>query len=276
MKVSLIIAVYKDFKALELILEQACNQTYQNFEVIIAEDAISEEVPLLITQFAQLKIKHCSQDDFGIRKMRSQNNAILAAEGDYLVFIDGDCIPYPTFLEAHASMAKAGYVSSGRRVNLGPKVSAEIREKFLDSKKLANNYLSYFFKVLSDGKEGHAESGFTFKPNGFIHRNLLTNIKRTTSLLGCNFGCFKKDIMSINGFDESYGETAIGDDTDIEWRFRAYGLQLQSVKNIANVFHLYHEKRSRVIPEEAELLIEMKERRDEGLFIARVGLDERD
>ena len=38
MKVSVIIAVYKDVEALELIIESLKNQTYKNFEVIIAED----------------------------------------------------------------------------------------------------------------------------------------------------------------------------------------------------------------------------------------------
>ena len=38
MKVSIIITVYKDTQALELILKALENQTYQNFEVIISED----------------------------------------------------------------------------------------------------------------------------------------------------------------------------------------------------------------------------------------------
>ncbi|MFY9082810.1 glycosyltransferase, partial [Aliarcobacter butzleri] len=38
MKISLIIAVYKDVESLELIIESLRNQTYKNFEVIIAED----------------------------------------------------------------------------------------------------------------------------------------------------------------------------------------------------------------------------------------------
>ena len=35
---SLIIAVYKDVQALGLIIESLKNQSYKNFEVIIAED----------------------------------------------------------------------------------------------------------------------------------------------------------------------------------------------------------------------------------------------
>ncbi len=68
--------------------------------------------------------------------------------------------------------------------------------------------------------------------------------KRNTSLIGCNFSCFKDDMMAINGFDESYGESSLPDDMDIDWRFRAYGLELYSCKNVANTFHLYHKKQN--------------------------------
>ena len=48
MKVSVIIAVYKDVEALELIIESLKNQTYKNFEVIIAEDGQDEKMQAFI------------------------------------------------------------------------------------------------------------------------------------------------------------------------------------------------------------------------------------
>jgi GT2 family glycosyltransferase len=47
-------------------------------------------------------------------------------------------------------------------------------------------------------------------------------------------------MVAINGFDESYGLAILGDDTDLSWRFKAYGAELYSSKNLANIFHLYH------------------------------------
>ncbi|MDG3086916.1 glycosyltransferase [Vibrio hannami] len=275
MKVSLIVAVYKDYQALSLILQQLEDQTYKNFEVVIAEDARSSEIIALLKKFPNLDIKHCSQEDSGIRKMQSQNNAIKAATGDYLVFVDGDCVPYPTFIEYHVQQAKPGYVSSGRRVNLGPKFSDWLRKEKVKASTIANNFLLFFVPLLIDGKEGHIESGFTFKPDGWIYKNILNKSSRTTSLLGCNFGCFKKDIVAINGFDESYGETAVGDDTDIEWRFIAYGLKVQSVKNTANVFHLYHPKRSHHIPYYDEMIELMLSRKEAKKYFASKGLSNR-
>jgi cellulose synthase/poly-beta-1,6-N-acetylglucosamine synthase-like glycosyltransferase len=272
MKASIIIAVYKDYKALELILNQLTIQNYHNFEVIIAEDACSRRVPDIISNYSSLDIIHCKQDDLGIRKMRSQNNAILVSTGEYLIFIDGDCIPYPDFISSHVSCASRGVVSSGRRVNLGPKFSQWIRDGKLRPSTIANNFFLFFIPLVIDGKEGHIESGFRLNPKSFIYNNVIKKLKRTTNILGCNFACFKHDIVAINGFDEGYGETAVGDDTDIEWRFIAFGLNIQSVKNIANVFHLYHQRKERKIPYYEEMIELMKKRKTEKSYIASIGL----
>lgn len=274
MKVSLIIAVYKDYEALGVILNQLRVQTYQDFEVIVAEDACSQEIHRILDTYDDLNLTHLYQEDKGIRKMRSQNRAVNAATGEYLIFIDGDCIPYHNFIEAHVLSASEGTVLSGRRVNLGPKYSQGIRDGKISSEDVSRNYLKHFFPIFLDGKEGHAESGFSFPVGGIVDRFIISKLSRSTSILGCNFSCYKDDIISINGFDESYGETAIGDDTDIEWRFLTYGMKLKSVKNFANVFHLYHEKRNRVFKDYDEKLELMRDRKQKGLFRAASGLDE--
>lgn len=100
MKASLIIAIYRDIEALSVIIEALKKQTYTNFEVIIAEDGNSKEVKEFISTIENLDIKHTTQEDIGIRKSRSVNNGILASSGEYLIFIDGDCVPYSTFVES--------------------------------------------------------------------------------------------------------------------------------------------------------------------------------
>ena len=44
MRVSIIIAIYKDLEALQLIIDSLKRQSYTNFEVIVAEDNNSKEV----------------------------------------------------------------------------------------------------------------------------------------------------------------------------------------------------------------------------------------
>ncbi|MDP1784346.1 MAG: glycosyltransferase [Sulfuricurvum sp.] len=103
MRVSLIIAVYKDVQSLSLIIDALKRQTYKNFEVVVAEDGENVQMKEYVKNITELDIKHTTQEDIGVRKARSQNNGINASEGEYLIFIDRDCVPYTTFIEAHVA-----------------------------------------------------------------------------------------------------------------------------------------------------------------------------
>lgn len=272
MKVSVIIAVYKDVEALELIIESLKNQTYKNFEVVIAEDGQDEKMQAFIESIKDLDIKHTTQEDIGIRKTRSLNNGIIASEGEFLIFIDGDCIPYSTFIESYVKISQDGFIISGRRVNLGPIYSQKLRNKIISPLELEKTFLLRYIFISQDCKEGHSEDGFYFSPDGWIYNKFIKNRKASTSILGCNYACFKKDIIAINGYDEGYGETAIGDDTDLEWRFKALGCKIKSAKNVANVFHLYHSRSFRNRIDTNKYLEIFKENKLNNKFICTFGL----
>ena len=272
MKVSVIIAVYKDVEALELIIESLKNQTYKNFEVIIAEDGQDEKMQAFIKSIKDLDIKHDTQEDIGVRKSKSQNNGIKTSSGEYLIFIDGDCILYSDFIEKHLILSSPLHIISGRRVNLGPKYSKNLRNKIISPLELEKTFLLRYIFISQDCKEGHSEDGFYFSPDGWIYNKFIKNRKASTSILGCNYACFKKDIIAINGYDEGYGETAIGDDTDLEWRFKALGCKIKSAKNVANVFHLYHSRSFRNRIDTNKYLEIFKENKLNNKFICTFGL----
>ena len=242
MRVSIIISIYKDIQSLELILDALALQSYKKFEAVVVEDGTDKNIKIFIEE-AQLKydfeIKHTVQEDEGVRKARSQNNGILKAEGEYLIFIDGDCIPYSTFIEGHIALAKENRALSGRRINLDDNTSKKLRNreiKFIEvEQKLLTKYL-----YLAFDKEVRYKQGIYVKPNGILHK--LLNIRtRTSSILGCNFSAWKKDMVKLNGFNEiDYGESAIPDDMDWTWRFKAVGIEIYSCKNSANIMHLWH------------------------------------
>lgn len=268
--VSLIAAVYKDLEALKLIVKSLENQTYKNFELVVAEDNDSHEIHDYIKSVTSIKIKHTLQEDNGIRKSRSINNAILSSSGEYLIFIDGDCIPYTTFIESHVKLSERGYIISGRRLNLGNQFSKRIRNGSLTSNFTEKFFfLNIPFMILD--RASHIEQGMRVSPDGWFYNNIISKRKRNTNLLGCNFSCFHKDMIEINGFDESYEGTAVGDDTDLEWRFKANELKIKSCKNIANVFHLYHTSEHREVDSSEELKL-MKERKINNIYYCENGL----
>jgi len=270
MRVSLIIAVYKNVKALDLIIQSLRQQTYKNFEVVIVEDGQYPAMKEYIESINDLDIKHTTQDDLGVRKARSQNNGLLASTGEYIIFIDGDCILYSTFIEGHVSLAEEGSVLSGRRFNLPKNITEKILTKQINPFEIEKNLLTKYLYLAFD-KETRFEQGIYLNSKGFIYKTFIEQKQRNTSILGCNFSCWKEDIVAINGFDESYGESAVSDDMDLDWRFRAYGLKLKSCKNVANMFHLWHKAHDR--GDASEQVTLMREKEKENKFICEYGLN---
>ena len=121
--------------------------------------------------------------------------------------------------------------------------------------------------------EGHIEAGFYMNPKTVFYKLFLGN-REHTSLLGCNYSCYKEDMLNINGIDESYGPSPVADDTDIEWRFRKLGIKIKSCKFAANIFHLYHKRKNihREFPIGSELTV-MNFRKEKGSYKALIGLD---
>lgn len=228
MQLTVIISYYKDLTNLKLILKALHNQSVQNFEVIISEDDYNTETIDFVTQHQgdySFPMLHLSQSkDDGFRKNEMLNKSIQAAKGKVLAFIDGDCVPHKHFVKAYIKQAKCGSILWGRRVMLGQTISEQLQQ----SQKVEN---LKFCKLLFSDSELVKEAlyspviNLTFKQRG---------------LLGCNWGICKSDIVAVNGFDEDYVKPGVGEDVDIEWRLKAHGLQMKSMKNKAIVYHVYH------------------------------------
>jgi len=242
-KASLIISFYNKIDYLKLVLASIKIQTEQNIEVIIADDGSSPfviaELNNLILNFPII-VKHIWQEDKGFRKNKILNKAILASESNYLIFIDGDCVPHSNFIEDHLINAKKDFVITGRRVNLSKKITNQLTEQKIQERFLEKQ----FYKIILDGvfgKSTDVEKGI------FIQNKLLLNLlnKKTRGLLGCNFSLHKEDILSINGFDERYEAPSIGEDTDIQYRLELIGKKIKSINHSAVQFHLYHKLQER-------------------------------
>ncbi len=172
MKVSIIIAVYKDIKALDLIIQTLKYQTYKNIEVVIVEDGQNIEMKQYIQTITDLNVKHTTQEDKGVRKARSQNNGILASTGKYLIFIDGDCLLYSNFIEGHVTLAEKGYALSGRRLNLNKDLTQKLRNDNLNPHDIEKNLFTKYLNLAFD-KEVRFEQGIAINPKGFIYNNLI-------------------------------------------------------------------------------------------------------
>ncbi len=74
-------------------------------------------------------LAHVWQEHRGFRAAEMRNRALLAARGDYCVFLDGDCIVRPDFVAQHRRLAERGWFVAGNRVLLSEQqTDAVLRE----------------------------------------------------------------------------------------------------------------------------------------------------
>lgn len=235
---SLIISIYNNIDSLRLILHALTLQTEKNFEIIVSEDGESPNVKKFIETIKPRfpNLIHTTQSDQGFRKNRALNRAILAAQANYLIFIDGDCIPHPRFIASHLQQAARGQVCSGRRAELGPRLSGYLIQHPSLYGTFINPivYSTLALPALLDSAKNY-EAGLysTFLQHQTQHKQ--------PGILGCNFSVYKEDLLRVNGFNEDYVAPAIGEDADLEWRLRQLGVTVKNIKFLAPVYHLYHD-----------------------------------
>jgi len=263
---SVIISVYNRFDYLQLVLAGLERQSLWDFEVIIADDGSNE---IFVEQLKELipilpyPLIHVWQEDKGFRKNRILNKAITAAHSDYLIFMDGDCIPHSAFLDEHSKHRKNAVCLTGRRVNLSEKITNQLTPGLIKKGFLEKNTPKLVIDGLF-GKSDYVEKGF-YVSNKFL-REFLN--KKVRGLLGCNFSLYKEDLLKINGFDERYEAPSIGEDSDIQYRLELAGTKIKSLNNIAVQYHLYHKLQVRP-QENLDLFNQVK---DKGLAFTPFGI----
>ena len=221
-KASLIISFYNNIRYLKLIAAGLERQSFRDFEIIIADDGSNQESINEVEKLSlklPFPLKHVWQEDKKFRKNKILNQAVTASSSDYLIFIDGDCVPHSQFIKEHYEHKKEGTCFTGRRVNLSSKITSLLTENNIKSGYLENHTLALVMDGLF-GKSFDVEKGFyTSNP---IVRNLLNRKKR--GILGCNFSLNKSDLLKINGFDERYECPSVGEDSDIQYRLELIGI----------------------------------------------------
>ncbi len=242
-KASVVVSFYNKINELKLVLAGLERQTATNFEVIIADDGSGEEAIAELKKTIEsspLPVQHLWHEDKGFRKTRILNKAIVKSHSEYLIFLDGDCIPHYRFVEEHITNSQKGMALTGRRVNLPKRISDSLDPNKVRKGSLEKFYLLKVLKELfySDERRRQLENGFYVRSRYL--RKFINNKKK--GILGSNFSAYKEDLYKVNGFDERYNYPACGEDTDIEMRLRRAGMKVRNLKHIAIQFHLFHKQ----------------------------------
>ncbi|MEO0768764.1 MAG: glycosyltransferase family 2 protein [Cyanobacteria bacterium J06649_4] len=98
-KVSVVVPVYGAEKFVATTIESLLAQTYENFEVVIVDDASPDGSIAICQQFDDPRIKIIRQENRGLPGAR--NTGIRNSTGDYIALLDADDVWVPTKLEKH-------------------------------------------------------------------------------------------------------------------------------------------------------------------------------
>ena len=245
MKVSVIVPTYNRPKALKKVLDGLVNQTCLPHEIIIADDGSTRETAMMLAPYlaqSDLCVHHVWQEDRGFRLSRIRNKAILKAQGDYLVMLDGDCIPEKHFIQDHLCLAERGCFFQGKRVIVNQKSEDQFTCLEMDS--FARRLVH---AVKLDISNSHHILRIPFWP---AHRT-----PKLSGIRGCNMGFFKKDLVAVNGYNKAiqgWGR----EDQEIVVRLYKYGLKRKENPFKAICYHLWHPENSRNNLEKNDMILE--------------------
>ena len=227
--VSLIISTYNKPEALGAILHAINRGLELPDEVIICDDGSGPETRAVVERWQDrlgCPLKHAWHEDQGFRKTCILNQGVAQATGDYVVFLDGDCVPTHKFVADHRKLAEPGTFVQGRRAF----IVEEAVPEFLDGKPPAG--------LIFSGKVKGLLKGIRW-PFPITLRN-----QKHRGLIGCNLAIWREDLVAVNGFDEAYEGWGM-EDSDLCVRLYHLGRIRKFVYGRALVFHLNHPTVSR-------------------------------
>ena len=87
--ISIIIPTYNQGEFLERCLKSISSQTYKNFEIIVIDNASTDNTKSIVDKFNYLPLKYLVNKNKGMIA-QSRNLGIQKARGDIIAFLDSD------------------------------------------------------------------------------------------------------------------------------------------------------------------------------------------
>lgn len=238
--ISVIVTTYNWPQALEACLHGLLDQSDPNFEIIIADDGSSDATRELAADFiaaSSIGIRHLFHEDRGFRAGTIRNKAAAASNGDYLLFLDGDCVVFPHFIARHRLLAESGCFVPGNRVLLSHSYTEQVLQ---EKPQLHRQGLGFFLKQRLKGNINRLAPLIYLPYHGFRHLQPHQWQKAIT----CNLGVWKQDFLAVNGFDELFEGWGY-EDSDLVIRLIHNGVKRKEGRFAVPVLHLWHRQNDR-------------------------------
>ncbi len=238
--ISVIVSTYNRADALDIVLRSLSGQTDRNFEIIVADDGSRPDTGEVVAGWsarAGVPVKHVWHEDKGFRLAEIRNRAILASQGAYCIFLDGDCLAQPGFIAAHRAAAQPGWFVTGSRLLLSQALTA---------------------RALADGtmpEQWDLRTWIGQRLRGGVNRigplilpwsglSAKRTERRWRGARGSNMAFWRADLEAVDGFDAAF----VGwgrEDSDMFARMIRHGIRRRNVRLEATVLHLWHPEQDR-------------------------------
>ncbi|NOT84007.1 MAG: glycosyltransferase family 2 protein [Methylococcaceae bacterium] len=233
--ISMVITTYNWPAALKLCLNSVFAQDDPQFEIIIADDGSTSENVAITEAFctqSPVAIKYVHHADQGFRAGTIRNKAVAASHGEYLLFIDGDCVLLPGFIRKHRQLAETGCFVPGNRVLLSQAFTQEvITQRIPLHQKNGIAFIGYWLS-----QKINRISALIVLPLGLLRHLQATKWQKAMT---CNLGIWKTDFSRVNGFDEHFEGWGF-EDSDLVIRLIHTGIRRKEGRFAVPVLHLWH------------------------------------
>lgn len=239
--ISLCITAYNNSFDVIRVLMSVVPQQHKIAQVVVCDDGSSvthaSRIKSCLHSCIDVPFDYVWHQDLGWRLAAIRNKGISRATGEYIIFVDGDCILHPRFIDDYVALRRRGEFVIGQRIHVknayrelpfSPKRSERLR--FL----LRRRFLKSRFAFRNPLERGTLVTDM---------RNLRSPLPISGIGLGCNHGFWKSDSLAVAGYDEQF--TYWGpEDSDFAFRMIATGISARILKSRCLVYHLDHDSNS--------------------------------
>jgi glycosyltransferase involved in cell wall biosynthesis len=243
MRITVAVITYNWPGALGLVLAALARQRELPHEVIVTDDGSSPATRELLERIARdypVRLVHLWQPDDGARMSRARNRAIAAAQGDYVILLDGDMVCERHFIADHLDFARSGCFAQGSRVLTDAALARHMLER--------PDWMPGFFS------RGIERRRHTLRLP-WLARAYAKPGTRRRGIKSCNMAFWREDLLRINGFNEAM--TGWGrEDTELAARAFHAGLLRRDLRFSALAVHLFHPTRKHIVGNPNDLILD--------------------
>jgi glycosyltransferase involved in cell wall biosynthesis len=233
--ISVIVSTYNRPDALDAVLRSLERQSDEKFEVLVADDGSRPDTDVVVQRWQGRigrRVVHVWHPDDGFRLAEIRNRAILAAEGAYCVFLDGDCLARGDFVAAHRALAEPGWFVTGNRVLLSRELTERVLGKHLTPECWTT---AQWLKSRLDGGINRLAPLIAL-PLGPLRK---AQARAWRGARGANIAMWRSDLIAVDGFDSSFAGWG-REDSDVFVRLIRAGVRRKDGRYATGVLHLWH------------------------------------